>query len=118
MTGITKYLTEQAAIQTAIAQKHTRKTVYKLADGVSRKGRAAHGANICNMVIRQFLSLLYEYDVSIHAPARGATKSIFDAVGDSRVSIHAPARGATAVHLIGDPGGEVFQSTPPRGGRP
>ena len=77
--------------------------------------------------------------VSIHAPARGAT---FDHERDGSicaVSIHAPARGATRLALIQyaadrfNPrpreGGDdipcafarfdpLFQSTPPRGGRP
>ncbi len=57
--------------------------------------------------------------VSIHAPARGATRDeIAQVVPMARVSIHAPARGATemcARQLILL---SVFQSTPPRGGRP
>jgi len=35
------------------------------------------------------------HDVSIHAPARGATDDIGDVLGAAMVSIHAPARGAT-----------------------
>jgi len=35
--------------------------------------------------------------VSIHAPARGATKSKYKGGSLMRVSIHAPARGATVV---------------------
>jgi len=56
--------------------------------------------------------------VSIHAPARGAT-SITATTGTNGtvVSIHAPARGATAnAHTMAR--AYVFQSTPPRGGRP
>ena len=34
-------------------------------------------------------------DVSIHAPARGATKTCSNCEASSNVSIHAPARGAT-----------------------
>ena len=59
----------------------------------------------------------HEDQVSIHAPARGATaatQAIYTIIG---VSIHAPARGATAdlregVKL------SLFQSTRPRGARP
>ncbi len=34
-------------------------------------------------------------EVSIHAPARGATRHRVDVAGEKQVSIHAPARGAT-----------------------
>ena len=37
--------------------------------------------------------------VSIHAPARGATRYILHSYGDQFVSIHAPARGATRITL-------------------
>ena len=51
--------------------------------------------------------------VSIHAPAKGATKSADDIVKVEQVSIHAPAKGATIIrismlHL------QRFQSTLPR----
>ena len=36
-----------------------------------------------------------EHPVSIHAPARGATRCFFGGSGADGVSIHAPARGAT-----------------------
>ena len=36
--------------------------------------------------------------VSIHAPARGATLTDSSARNDAKVSIHAPARGATVTH--------------------
>ena len=54
--------------------------------------------------------------VSIHAPARGATRRSFIGPLERPVSIHAPARGATPlevsrIFVI------LFQSTPPRGGR-
>ena len=56
-------------------------------------------------------------DVSIHAPAKGATVSD---QGTSQttgyVSIHAPAKGATRT-LRRLPGIDKFQSTPPRRGR-
>ena len=35
-------------------------------------------------------------NVSIHAPARGATQVLHQRTADGEVSIHAPARGATA----------------------
>ena len=55
-------------------------------------------------------------EVSIHAPARGAT--FCDSVIDTLryVSIHAPARGATE-RLMGEMAVQKFQSTPPHGGR-
>ena len=55
--------------------------------------------------------------ISIHAPARGATVvGVVLALVDG-ISIHAPARGATRTR---PPNGtkRIFQSTPPRGGRP
>ncbi len=79
-------------------------------------------------------------DVSIHAPAKGATfvryvvasvgncfnprpreggdiHSIDAAITILRVSIHAPAKGATIVHRPSRPRIHMFQSTPPRRGR-
>ena len=55
--------------------------------------------------------------VSIHAPARGAT--LYLGLDDTRVtvSIHAPARGATVTGTI-QRYVEEFQSTRPRGARP
>ena len=55
--------------------------------------------------------------VSIHAPARGATRDVLRHAPVMRVSIHAPARGATpraALLLFRN----AFQSTRPRGARP
>ena len=54
--------------------------------------------------------------VSIHAPARGATRLRLDRRRGLQVSIHAPARGATEPMR---PSAEPlrFRSTPPRGGR-
>ncbi len=58
-------------------------------------------------------------DVSIHAPARGATlRSAIVGMQASRVSIHAPARGATVPSDVLIASMRVFQSTPPREGRP
>ncbi len=56
-------------------------------------------------------------DVSIHAPARGATFACRQSRDRDAVSIHAPARGATPQpsRCLSSP---RFQSTPPRGGRP
>ena len=78
--------------------------------------------------------------VSIHAPARGATLSYCEGVCNLRVSIHAPARGATReqhlrpdrrhrfnpraregrdpVLVLPSPCHRPFQSTRPRGARP
>ena len=43
-----------------------------------------------------FIREWYKYSISIHAPARGATFSIFAVIADIvQISIHAPARGAT-----------------------
>ena len=56
-------------------------------------------------------------DVSIHAPARGATETAVVISLTTAVSIHAPARGATAgrqAHIRG----YKFQSTLPHGERP
>ena len=54
--------------------------------------------------------------VSIHAPARGATRGAYHPGQHFLVSIHAPARGATIIAaFITDP--EGFQSTRPRGAR-
>mgnify|MGYP003364563931 CR=1 FL=1 len=54
--------------------------------------------------------------ISIHAPARGATRQNKAYNEFCKISIHAPARGAT--FWEGEwAGGEVFQSTLPRGER-
>ncbi len=56
--------------------------------------------------------------VSIHAPARGATRHDRRSECGGGVSIHAPARGATFV-IVEYKGDELlFQSTPLREGRP
>ena len=56
-------------------------------------------------------------NVSIHAPARGATWQDHKPDLDNLVSIHAPARGATSLLAQIDVGGYSFQSTRPRGAR-
>ena len=56
-------------------------------------------------------------NISIHAPARGATWIVVDGLAHSTtISIHAPARGATlqAAHYCCN---AAFQSTLPRGER-
>ena len=45
--------------------------------------------------IVQALAYAFHMDISIHAPARGATINAERAHMVSRISIHAPARGAT-----------------------
>ena len=56
-------------------------------------------------------------DVSIHAPARGATLRDRRLCDVADVSIHAPARGATVYQESTMPVIFVFQSTRPRGAR-
>jgi len=56
-------------------------------------------------------------DVSIHAPARGATLLDASVRDEQIVSIHAPARGATRGKTYYSRETLMFQSTPPRGGR-
>ena len=53
------------------------------------------GARLC-----VHLRLRYNVKVSIHAPARGATRCFRSSVPNSHVSIHAPARGATATRAL------------------
>ena len=58
--------------------------------------------------------------VSIRAPARGATKDLVAATAAPHcrvVSIRAPARGATCPASARRAAGEQFQSAPPHGGR-
>ena len=56
--------------------------------------------------------------VSIHAPAWGATRATCRAIVGSTVSIHAPAWGATLAHDRTIRACTTFQSTRPRGARP
>ena len=54
--------------------------------------------------------------ISIHAPARGATRRNIGHFTRAWISIHAPARGATCIrHALSDV--VIFQSTPLREGR-
>ncbi len=55
--------------------------------------------------------------ISIHAPARGATCPYLQYYTAYIISIHAPARGATVLMYIYDKGKQEFQSTLPRGER-
>ena len=56
--------------------------------------------------------------ISIHAPARGATFRQPLHGHYAGISIHAPARGATVETYVLISRKLLFQSTPPRGGRP
>ena len=55
--------------------------------------------------------------VSIHAPARGATQGLMLVFGGRPVSIHAPARGATTGNDFARISRHRFQSTRPHGAR-
>ena len=55
--------------------------------------------------------------VSIHAPVRGATRSMSTSDSSCRVSIHAPVRGATESGVITSRSTDRFQSTRPYGAR-
>jgi len=63
------------------------------------------------------MELTLHHYVSIHAPARGATRLIIPPFLNVIVSIHAPARGATTSHSAINSSFVVFQSTHPRGVR-
>ena len=54
--------------------------------------------------------------VSIHAPAKGATRCAVGVDRDADVSIHAPAKGATRLGAMRTTC-QTFRSTPPRRGR-
>ena len=56
----------------------------------------------CDLIISTIICILL--NVSIHAPARGATEDTLSHISTHDVSIHAPARGATPVffHLVGN----------------
>ena len=56
-------------------------------------------------------------EISIHAPARGATNERLQIARWSRISIHAPARGATSLTRPERREHTRFQSTLPRGER-
>ncbi len=73
--------------------------------------RAREGRDRCKP------ATVYDYLVSIHAPARGATLVTAGLAWWRPVSIHAPARGATCRRCSPRPC-KKFQSTRPRGARP
>ena len=54
-------------------------------------------------------------DISIHAPARGATQRLRDQVRASLISIHAPARGATRAEPLFPPVLHISIHAPARG---
>ena len=56
-------------------------------------------------------------NISIHAPARGATRPPSKGSTASSISIHAPARGATVTGDTKPVKEDLFQSTRPRGAR-
>ena len=56
-------------------------------------------------------------DISIHAPAKGATLSCSPVRSGEKISIHAPAKGATTYRSSHE-SGKRFQSTLPRRERP
>ncbi len=66
----------------------------------------------------QQLSLQASWQISIHAPARGATIYPFGLKDRLMISIHAPARGATQTAEKIWRQCLIFQSTLPRGERP
>ena len=55
------------------------------------------------------------YEISIHAPARGATFSQITQCGRNLISIHAPARGATVSRSMGDSFSFISIHAPARG---
>ena len=88
----------------------------------ARKGRDSTGAEAVAAWVFQFtrpqgarLSRLFLLEVSIHAPARGATGSTFLIKDLTAVSIHAPARGATITNLIAKANNCVSIHAPARG---
>ena len=54
-------------------------------------------------------------DISIHAPARGATSSFCVSFPRSPISIHAPARGATCYFYFSSPFSVISIHAPARG---
>ena len=65
-----------------------------------------------------FAELDLPLDISIHAPAKGATKAGFLPTPLTVISIHAPAKGATDGQTKDDAYNNAFQSTLPRRERP
>ena len=94
----------------------------------ARKGRDRSLSSVCAVIWFQFtrpqgarhhFAKTYEMntDVSIHAPARGATKSLKYKLKRKSVSIHAPARGATSTSWTAHASSRGFQFTRPQGAR-
>ena len=96
----------------------------------SRKGSDV-GKNFLELGLVKFLSTLpqgerrgtqegriHVLDISIHAPARGATNSSSLSRECRAISIHAPARGATGSRQSHFPNASRFLSTLPQGERP
>ena len=73
----------------------------------SRKGSDLRDAN----------KITKRVPISIHAPARGATRYSLIYYACSSISIHAPARGATWEQFKADVATAIFQSTLPQGER-
>ena len=65
---------------------------------------------------RELMDFLSQYDVSIHAPSRGATFQGGGQRGRRPVSIHAPSRGTTSTSFT-SAASAPFQSTPLHEGR-
>ena len=63
------------------------------------------------------MASVFSIIISIHAPARGATKYVNAKIYICIISIHAPARGATQCNEPGRHNRPEFQSTLPRGER-
>ena len=53
--------------------------------------------------------------ISIHAPTRGATLSVYDQIHIIMISIHAPTRGATNLDFVGEDWGVDFNPRPHTG---
>ena len=67
---------------------------------------------------RQIIRLIsYAFSISIHAPARGATRATTNGYLYDSISIHAPARGATKFYQAMQQYYGLFQSTLPQGER-
>ena len=86
-----------------------RRLMSSLVLGFNPRARAGRDASAGMFVSRE--------SVSIHAPARGATKNEAIRSAFLKVSIHAPARGATDM-AVEEFNLVKFQSTRPRGARP
>ena len=72
--------------------------------------RSHEGSDVCEATGASF------YNISIHAPTRGATQAVDNYEVNDGISIHAPTRGATMMTMIGIMSSK-FQSTLPRGER-